>query len=567
MKISGLNTGVGAVNFKSARVNIIASSDNHGNLTSLPEFFNTIKENKDDIFQKADEDSTLNLFINAGDFFINPSKKGFITYPESTNGNIQKRFLRKVIQEVKKLLPKNSNFEAIYTPGNHCFDGGDKTLMDLVNINEMTTVLTNVDRKNSPLLRENAKSSTKAPFVKSKEFEIPDSDDKNYTHHVLVLGATIPTMKFYNPGLLSGMTFFNDIEKKDAQLEKKDLKETFDLLNEEVKKFKDKYPNGVVLFSSHMGTKISKLIREEVKGINETFDAHQHDCSTITKGSSNISSLGKDNELVKSIALTLETNGDIERETNTYFTKVYELDKLETNSIKKLLESTFKKDIEPIINIIDKKNELTELSYDNDIRYANSYLANYLTSAIKRSVRETVPDIDLVGVQSSIIRGGVKNNSNNLELMKIFDGVSEDLSGVQVGDVSGEDLVGLIVENVKGNIAAKTRNTIIHWSDIKIDRTLLEGILSGSEKNKTIYDAVKIRSKDKSTFKEIDPKKSYKIAIAEKYLVKDDIEYPKKIRRNFKPINKTYDQLFRQYLEEIDYNLLITDKTKEKRIV
>ncbi|MDD3238027.1 MAG: hypothetical protein PHV37_08035 [Candidatus Gastranaerophilales bacterium] len=566
MRFSVLNTTANAVSFKSARVNILASSDNHGNLTTLPDFFNTIKENKEDIFQKSEDESTLNLFVNAGDFYINPSKKGFRTYPESTNGNIQKRFLRKLIQEVKNLLPKNSNFDAVYTPGNHCFDGGDDTLLNLVDMKEMTTVVSNIDKRKSPIYKD--LSREKMPLVDSKEYSIPDSDDPDYKHHVMILGATIPTMKFYNPGLLKRLSFFDDQEKKDAQLKKEDLTKTFEVLNEKVSDFKERYPNGVVLFSSHMGTKISKMIRDEVPGINETFDAHQHDCSTISKGLSSISSLGKDNELVKSIALTLEKNGDIERETSTYFTKLYKMDNLETNGVKKLLGATFKKDMEPLINIVDKKKELEELPYDNDIRYANSYLANYLTSAIKRSVREDVPDIDIVGVQSSIIRGGLKNGSNNLDMMKIFDGVSEDLSGVEVGKVKGEDLVGLIVENVKGNIAAKTRNTIIHWSDIKVDRTLLEKILSGEEKHKTAYDAVKIRNKnEKSSFVKINPEKDYTMAIAEKYLIKDDIEYPKKIRENFVPLHKTYDELFRNYLEEIDYNLLITDKTKEKRIV
>ena len=84
----------------------------------------------------------------------------------------------------------------------------------------------------------------------------------------------------------------------------------------------------------------------------------------------------------------------------------------------------------PLVSLTDKSGEITELDYGNEIRYSNSYLANYLTSALKRSVRKIEPTVFAVGVQSSIIRGGIKEGSNNLDLMKIFDGVSENLSNL-----------------------------------------------------------------------------------------------------------------------------------------
>lgn len=59
----------------------------------------------------------------------------------------------------------------------------------------------------------------------------------------------------------------------------------------------------------------------------------------------------------------------------------------------------------------------------------------------------------------------------------------------------------------------------------------------------------------------------YKIVIAEKYLVKDDIKYPGLIRDNFVDTGKTYDQLFRKNLEAFDYYVQVTDKTKEQRIL
>ena len=64
----------------------------------------TIKANKSDIFIKSDEKSTLNIFAIVGDWHINPSKKGFLTDKNLTNGDIQRNFLDKTIDYVKNLF-------------------------------------------------------------------------------------------------------------------------------------------------------------------------------------------------------------------------------------------------------------------------------------------------------------------------------------------------------------------------------------------------------------------------------------------------------------------------------
>ena len=87
MKLTNFNYP--QVGFKAAQVNIVAMSDNHGNVQNLPQLVGTIDKNKGDIFKKADEKSTLNMFAIAGDFFMNPHKKGYMTKPELSNGDIQ----------------------------------------------------------------------------------------------------------------------------------------------------------------------------------------------------------------------------------------------------------------------------------------------------------------------------------------------------------------------------------------------------------------------------------------------------------------------------------------------
>ena len=101
--ITNLRSGQN-IAFKAAQVNILATADNHGNLNSLPLLAETVKANKSDIFIKADEKSTLNIFAVVGDWFINPSKKGYLTNRELTNGDIQKKFLDKTIDYIGGLL-------------------------------------------------------------------------------------------------------------------------------------------------------------------------------------------------------------------------------------------------------------------------------------------------------------------------------------------------------------------------------------------------------------------------------------------------------------------------------
>lgn len=554
--------------FKSAQLNILATADNHGNMHSIPLMAETIKENKNDIFIKAKEPSTLNIFAIAGDWFINPSKKGFITKPSLTNGNIQYKFLNRTIRYIQSLLGKDVNFDTIFTMGNHDLDGGDKFMYSVMKSPLKKTLVTNVDLKNSPQLQKEMKVNSN--IVTAAQYDIEDDKNPDLKHRVLFIGVTIPSMQFYNPGLLKDMKFLDDCNKKDANLKAEDLKGTFEAVKKEVDKFKKENPKGAVVMLSHTGGPISKMIKDYVPQINVILNGHDHKNLTTLNGKTNINSLGQDNRIIKAINLTFDDNGDLDTTSmNTFFCETTVTDELDSNPLSMYLDDIFRDDIKPLVSLKDIKGEETQLDYGDVIRYSNSYLANYLTSAVKRSVREITgnPDV-IVGIQSSIIRGGIEDGSNNLDMMKIFDGVSEDLSNVKIGNIKGEELIGLISENIKANLKAPKRNTIIQWSDIQVNRTLLDKIFSGNS-NKKPKDAIKVRGKFQNEFEPIDPEKTYTIAIGEKFLVKDDIEWPKKIRDRFVSLDKTYDELLRAYIssDEINYQLKVTQKTKEQRII
>ena len=407
--------------------------------------------------------------------------------------------------------------------GNHDLDAGDAFIYKVMKRPNMKTLVTNVDIENSPGIQKMMDKTSNV--TKSHVYSIPDDKDPNMVHKVLLMGVTIPSMKFYNPGLLKQMSFFDDCNKKDANLTEADLQNTFKVVKEEVKKKKKENPKGAVVLMSHTGATISKMIRKHVPDIDVILNGHDHKNLTSMKEQTNIDSLGKDNEIIKALNLRFDDDGDLEKEVNTYFAKTTSKVDFDKNPLRILLYKLLSEDLKPLVSLTDISGNEAELVYnEKDIRCKNSYLANWLTSAVKRTVRDICQDKDvIVGIQSSIIRGGLKNGSNNLDIMKIFDGVSEDLSNVQIGSVQGNELVGLIVENIKGNLKDPKRNTIIQWSDIQVNRTLISEILSG-DSNKSLDSAIKVRDDATNEFRPIDLNKRYKIAIGEKFLVKNDIE-------------------------------------------
>ena len=90
--------------------------------------------------------------------------------------------------------------------GNHDLDGGDKFMYKVMKSSPMKTLITNVDVENSPGLQKLIES-TDNKIVKSVVYDVQDDKDPNLKHKVMFVGVTIPSMKFYNPGLLKDLKF------------------------------------------------------------------------------------------------------------------------------------------------------------------------------------------------------------------------------------------------------------------------------------------------------------------------------------------------------------------------
>ena len=568
--------------FRAGYLNILATADNHGKVMELPKVIKSIENNAGNIFQKAESKSTLNLFSIVGDWFINPSKKGFVTNSELSNGDIQKWALIKYIDNIKQIIQRlinnstgglNYNFSTVYAMGNHCLDAGTNFILDVMKTCPMKSLITNVNMDKSYKLAAASKNSH--DIVKSYVYEITDDKNPNLKHKVMVMGVTIPSMDYYNPGLCEGLEFYDNSNQKDTALNEEKLRGTINSVKEQVEYFKKMNPKGAVILLSHMGENLAEIIIKNVPDIDHVLNGHDHKTTQRTVGKTTISSLGKDNEIIKSLNCKFDDEGNFLTPSITqYDINRTLLDGLEEQPFQIALKEKFKKDMIPLVKIKDstisssgKANKNTKLLYGDEIRYQNSYLMNFLTSSIKEELNKTIdPDIYAVGIQSSIIRCGLENKADNLALMKVFDGVSKELSGMESGYITGESLTGMIVENVLENLINPTRNTLIHWSDIQVDKTLIKSISEGNSKA-DYAEAVRVRNPITKEFEPIDLSKSYKIAIGRKFLLKNSLQYPPKVRDDFKSIGVTYDEMFRRYLKEHDYTVNITSNTKEKRII
>lgn len=157
---------------------------------------------------------------------------------------------------------------------------------------------------------------------------------------------------------------------------------------------------------------------------------------------------------------------------------------------------------------------------------------------------------------------------NNMDFLKIFDGVNEDRAKLKYGTVSGKQLYDLILENVLNNLKSRTRNALIQWSDIQINRTLIKS-LKDDLNNPKLREAIKIRDFETNKFVPIDFDKDYKMLISDKYLLKSsaNITVPPTIKKQFEQTKLTYDDLLRSYFESINYNIVMLPSSRENRII
>lgn len=544
------------VTFGTAWVNIASMADNHGCLTTMPQIFEAVKVNLDKIFPRTNPENTLNIFAHIGDMLINPRKKGFITNPKVEAGDIQlsffKTFFDSVNQLLKKREPKAESNELIvtYTPGNHCFEGGVKWLFTKLKKMRFQTVLTN------------AKVSTNGSSYAQKIYVVADDKNPRIKHKVLVLGLTNPNLEFFVPkNMLNSISLWDASSKSDTQLLESDFGQTIENLRKIISAFKKKNPNGAVVLQHHTAEQLSEIIARKIPHINLILDAHAHKCYQKNIDGVQIISHGQNNGFFRGTRLLFNDAGNASViGIDTFVSKTNEVDS--SNPLIQFLKTYLGKDTSELLQISCSDTDLNLAG----IRYKHNLLANLMTDIIYGELKKLHTDLDAAGIISSTFRGGLKNGSNNLEIMKVLDGSTEAFSEMCLAKLNGADLCKILSENVQANIENPGRNSLIQWSGIQIDKKLFSK-LPEQYNNPDLSKAFKIRQTSidgTASYAEIEPDKVYRIALPLKYVQK---YCPHKLKKSFNTDGMTLNNLFVDYLRQNNYSININPNTYEERVI
>lgn len=603
-------------NFKSAIFSCAVMSDSHGDTKNLPKAELAFNDNFKKIFNNVDPlnpeygvkpSSVYTAFMHSGDMLMNGAVKGYRDKSKCSADyqmDAMEKFTDLLGKRIKDSLGEDVTYKKYLALGNHDFDGTDKLLWDKVKDSNFTTVVTNIDLEKSPKVKELMEENDN--IVTKEIISIPD--DKNderikkgeeeLFHKLLILGVTIPSIPFYNPTLHPDTHFLGETDKKDVKLSAKDIQPTLDIISKNVKEFKKENPNGAVIVMSHTGNQISNMIRNAAPEVNFIFNGHDHENLVRHIGKTTLQSLGQNNADIKMFKLFFD---DFAKDENGNITggELKVIDKSSLQSVKyardtRLSETEMQDWTNANLAKDDDAENYPAMFYNcPDPRYAdyktliynehrvrslNSPLANFLTSSIASEVRMLDDlygdDVASVAVQSSVIRSGIHEKMSNMDVIRIFNGLGESLSTLEVGEVSGEELAGIIAENIYSNLESD-RNTMLQWSDVQINKDMLKEIADGTSSNKPI-DAIKMRdlknekANKPSTWLPVQPDKKYKIVLPTKYLMKTSLKYVPIIRDRFHMVEDENYRTMSQLLNSAnEHNGAMTFKPKmaEERVI
>ena len=428
----------------------------------------------------------------------------------------------------------------------------------------------------------------------SEVISIPDDKNPNKINKVLVLGVANPSLEFHNPGMVKSLNVIDKIDKKDTEMQEKDMKETYKVLNEQVQAFKKDAPQGGVILESHTGKTMSKIIAKNVPGINLILNAHDHidDEETVTNpdGSKTlIVSLGANNDKANGIHMLFDDNGAVSVTSKTYYKKK-DNEVSPDNPFKVMYDQLFVQDSKPLFNVkVNQANGAAapkELSSE-DIRYnPDNPISNCVADTVLEQIKKTNPDVQAFGVLSCTIRGSLPVGPvSNLQLMDLFSGCSTPLSVVHAANLSGADIANMIVENVRDNLINKERNPLIIWSGIKFDKEAMAKV----EKEKPPLGAhgkalgkvfpkwftpfitdpyipyIKIKN-EKGEYEPLNKNKIYKIATTADNFNVPNLRFAVAKKNSFKPLpgNNTLYDLFLSDVKAHNNQLEINLKDKSK---
>lgn len=548
------------ISFEKAYVNILSMSDNHGRIIDFPNVLETILKNFQSIFPSHSSENTLNIFSHLGDLVINPMKKGYITNPDLTSGDVQVSAFEKLISCIKerfRLSPtkKEADFVTLYTPGNHCFEGGVQWLLNKIKGLKAQTVLTNVEFEDGQKI------------AKSKIYSVKDDQNPNLQHKLLVLGLTPPNLDFYVPKpLLKGARVIDSNKKHENEITSEDLKDTIAEIRKIIEEFKKENPKGGILLNSHLSRPIIDIITRENPEINLILNGHVHGKSMGKVNGVRVVNHGKNNEFERATRLYFDDDGDLSiQSVKTLYTQ--KEPPADDNPLLKYINSLLTEDVKPKLRISGLRR-VTNLS-EMYVSFKNNSLANYVTDVIHQRLKQMFPKLNASGVISSTFRGGLKDGACNLEILKVLDGSIESLSEMHVANLKGSDLLRILYENIQANLKSPERNSIIQWAGIRINKKLFMtglGCKDPKIKAELMANSFKIMTKKRGVPVNVPiaPNETYQIALPYKFVAK---YCPQDLIDSFCPTGLTMNTIFMDRLKKDNYSIRITPSIANERII
>ena len=543
------------INIGKADINIAALSDTHGQLEKTAAICDTYEKHKEEIHPDSQDKSHKNVLAVVGDWFMNPTRKGYLSFKE-TIGDMQGKFLGDLIERMKASA---GSLSTLYTPGNHCLEGGDSYLFDKTKKCDMTTVMTNVDIEDSKSITSLEPEAQKK-FAEATVLEVPDDKDPNKIHKMLVLGMVCPNMDYYCNGLVNDLDIMDRSRKKEVKIKEEDLQETYKTFNEKISEFKAENPNSPVMLLNHAGQRVVQMLCNNCD-IDLVLNGHDHKDETSefvsaqTGKKTLVCSLSENAKLMDAVNVHFDDDGNYSFSSKTLYVQLQDQDA----KFKEMFDKTFEKDTQGIVEITDPAGS-SRLTIGN-IRYADNPLAKLVTDTIFTDIKTTHPDTELFMMNTSAFRQELQvdkeNPVTNMQLMDLMSGLIEKDAKIRVGSFPGETITKMIYQNVRENNENKTRNVLMGWSGLQIDRGAMIRLQNaGCEDMTEVAKHIKIMNKN-GEWEPIDFSRSYKTAVTQKLFDKTTVEDVKKLDGEFEHLGKTANDCLLAGVREKNYKLVV----------
>ncbi len=493
--------------FKGADININCFSDTHGAVLPADNALETLRENRNDVFCKSGK-GRANVTAICGDWFTNGNQKGYLTNPEKPLAMFQLDMLNGLISGIKNIA---ENTSAIFTPGNHEFDGGVKLLDKVLSNLDAEILMTNLDIENSAGFETSVKEHK---IINQKILEVEDDKSPELKHKILFLGISPVNMSAYKKNL-DGVNFIDNVNKNQKSVVMGDYSKTLEDCRRRIECFKKENPKGFAVLLSHTGVNFADNLAKNSQ-VDLIFDGHEHKDETRFINGVPIVSLSMNFKKIFNADIKFDDDGNLES------IKIKEFEPMKTKqkgSLSALYNKIFKDDLKPIYTVKTDKPEVKSLDLDG-ICTGNSYLANFVTDSIMEELQKENPDVDFLALNSSAIRHGIKPDDkasvSNFDLKNILSGIKSEDSAIFITDITGKELIDIILDNYLSNISNPKKNPIFHYSGLITDRTNLIKAF----KDNAGYSELAQYILNAETNSPIDIYGNYKIANIEKYFNK-----------------------------------------------